>query len=152
MVAGEGQELNPLREQETGALPGTCTLLSTPKQVQLPSANQFLFSTYLTIHPQCWAEAPHLVTAGPAGLPGTIISPEKDAMGKHCRLFPKGAVNPLLLCRWELVLIPPLGLASEHKETPQLHHPASCTCSKGFAGPQLLLHQPPALLSQLSES
>lgn len=105
--------------------------------------------------PPVRAEAPHLVTAGPAGLaglPGTIISPEMDAMGKRWRLFPKGAVNPLLLCRWELVLIPSLGLASEHKETPERHHPASCTCSNGFAGPQLLMHQPPALLSQLSES
>lgn len=54
MVAGEGQELNLLHEEGTGArepLPGTCTLLSVPKQVQLPTADLFLFSTYLAIPP-----------------------------------------------------------------------------------------------------
>lgn len=67
-MAGEGQELNLLHEEGTGAresLPGTCTLF-VPKQVQLPSANLFLLALTLPF-PHCWAEAPLLGTAGPEG-------------------------------------------------------------------------------------
>lgn len=87
MVAAEGQELNLQREEGTGArepLPGTWTLLSAPNK------SKFLVQTSscsaLTIHPHCWAEAPHLVTAA---LPGTVVSPKKDN-GKALEAIPQG--------------------------------------------------------------
>lgn len=151
MVAAEGQELNLQREEGTGArepLPGTWTLLSAPNK------SKFLVQTS-----SCSAlTSPFIPTAGLRLLTLSqqhcleLSSPPRRTMGKHWRPFPKGDVNPKspLAVQMGAGCDPTTGLTSEHKETPELHHAASC--SNAFAAPQLLMHQPPALLSQLPRS
>lgn len=97
--------------------------MSVPKQVQVPSANQFLFSTSLTI-PHCWAEGAQLEQLDQHK--DLALSPRGGGDGKVLEAAPKGEGNPLSLCRWEL------------QETPELPHPApaptallglSCCCT-----------------------
>lgn len=74
MVAGEGQELNLLHEEGTGArepLPGPCSLLSVPNNSNFPVQTSSCSALTSPLHP-CWA--------GPAeGLEQDVMGGAADA-------------------------------------------------------------------------